>query len=191
MIIIKYILVLVSLVLYYPRSTYSEISEEDIIAIHRGVLSAEELVILSRELRKRKNNRVQGGDHSVLIQKLRKNRKKIDRIAEPIKNGVETTTTSSRKTVAKSIKKHVRDMSNLVKAIRKGDKLFQTYFKNRKDMTMKVRNIANGVKVTHTGTTKCAIDMIRGHAEKISVDFLQKGEMWPDDSWIEPASCSS
>eukprot|EP00961_Rhodomonas_salina_P138418 1861812-Rhodomonas_salina.1 len=111
------------------------------------------------------------------IQKLMQNRAQISRDVEQTEAGVLTHTYSSNPEVAGWIQKHVAEMKARVeenRVIRAGDPLFVAVFDNAADLDFQYTDVADGVRVTETGKTECAVDLVHAHAQVVS-SFIQNG----------------
>lgn len=156
-------------------------TQEDVLALHGGFLSEQELQFLKR--------RLQDDAYSDTIDELFDNRNEINRTVQFTENGLVATTTSNNAYVASLIQIHVTDMKNLQFPIRQGDPLFVSLFENIEQTQLEVQNITNGVNVTHTGSTDCGVILVQQHASQVS-SFVDTGVRRPNFDWKEPDVCS-
>ncbi len=155
-------------------------TQEDVLALHGGVLSEQELQFLKR--------RLQNDAYSGTIDELFDNRNKINRTVQFTENGLVATTTSNSAYVASLIQMHVTDMKNLLFPIRQGDPLFVSLFDNIEQTQLEVQNITNGVNITNTGSTDCGVILVQQHAAQVS-SFVDTGVRRPNFDWTEPSVC--
>jgi len=117
-----------------------------------------------------------------IIDFLLDNRFDIDRSTEEVtKNGkvvgMELVTTSNLQAVAGNIKKHVHQMKALVEAgrwVRQRDPLYAALLGRRKELSMEVEDLSDGVLVTELGESNCAVELIKGHSEVVD-GFIDRG----------------
>lgn len=172
-------------------------SDEDIIALHGNFLTTpEQLHSFKRRLRGygrggggggggrgwgggRGGGRGGGGggrggfqgDEHETIQFLVQNHQKIDRVTDlTVEYGVEANTTSEDADVSDGIKKHVEQMITLVqdgRRVRGWDPLFVEIFDNTGDITIELTDLTNGVQVKQSGSTPCAVELAKAHAQAV------------------------
>ena len=181
-------------------------SDEDILDLHRGMLSDDELKDMERELQGYGRGRGGGGgmggggghggggmtsaEHSN-IQYLFANHKTIKRRVRRIRKGARAVTTSTNSKVASALQTHVEQMINLVGAgrrVRWWDPLFDGIFDNYKAMGLRKKNLKNGVMTWITGSNKCTVALARGHAATVS-KFAKNGQPEAQRKHKKPRVC--
>jgi len=175
------------------------LSEEELVDLHRGFLSSEEIRSMERELRYGGGGRGPGHgggggmsntEHNN-IQFLLAHAGKIKRKVIPIKKGAKTITTSSNPAVATALKNHVGEMIVLVnggRRIRWWDPLFTAILNNARKMTVKKWNLKNGVRAIIVGRDECSIALARSHAGVVT-KFAKNGHSEAQRKHAAPKAC--
>lgn len=102
----------------------------------------------------------------------------IERTVQNVPNGVLTVTTSDDPKVAQLIRTHVRQMRasyDRDEPIRMRDPVFRELFANRDRITLKVEDIAGGVRVLHTSDDPQVAALIRQHAHHFVSEAAEQG----------------
>lgn len=169
--------------------------EDDMVKLHGEFMSEAQLKRFRQKLRTAGDWRRHLQQHhpSIMttIDALFDNRNEIDRVVETTAIGVVATTTSTNQDVVSLIQTHVNDMENLQFPIRQGDPLFAALFENIEQTNLAVEYILDsGVRVEHTGTTDCGVELVKDHAAQVS-RFVDTGVRRPNFDWIEPDVCDN
>lgn len=109
--------------------------------------------------------------HRFYIQRLLDHHQGVKRNVTYLSNGIKSVTTSSNPTVVRYLQIHVAQMKrrmDMGRLVRWWDPFFQEMFANYRDISMKIRNIPNGIEVLETGRTKKAIALIHAHAQAVN-----------------------
>lgn len=131
------------------------------------------------------------GGHQELIQKLRQNRRHIQRKVKynSPKNGVTTVTGSTSKPeINEWIYDHIRQMKDLVESggrVRNWDGLFSELFDNAVKLKLDCDYNKDGaVECTHTGDTCYAEALTKAHAKVVSLFLANRDEMSKDHEYL-------
>ncbi len=101
----------------------------------------------------------------------------IERKIEEIPGGVRTVTTTKDAALVSELRKHVREMADLVETggrIRMWDPLFVELFDHADAIDIAIEDVEGGVVVTETSEDPQVAKLIRAHAEKV-LEFVNRG----------------
>ena len=120
-----------------------------------------------------------------LIQELVLNHKAISRTVRDIPGGTETTTTTSRPEMVKTLREHVRTMVERLhqnQPVRMWDPIFRDVFNHAHEIKVKIADTDGGVIVTETSSNAEVVPMIRAHARAVT-QFVEKGHAAVRPPW--------
>ncbi|MCP4202748.1 MAG: hypothetical protein GY769_12535 [bacterium] len=102
----------------------------------------------------------------------------IERKVEDVPGGVRTITTSTDENLVPVIRRHVREMADLIEnggRIRAWDPLFAEIFDHAEAIEIAIEDIDGGVLVTETSEDEEVAKLIRAHAFKV-LEFVARGD---------------
>ncbi len=102
----------------------------------------------------------------------------IERKVEDVPGGVRTITTSTDENLVPVIRRHVREMADLIEnggRIRAWDPLFAEIFDHAEAIEIAIEDIDGGVLVTETSEDEEVAKLIRAHAVKV-LEFVARGD---------------
>lgn len=101
----------------------------------------------------------------------------LERRIEELPNGVRTITTTDNPELLEVLRKHVREMSQLLDEgdpVRKWDPLFEEIFEHGESIHLAIEDIDKGVLVTETSEDEEVVKLIQAHARKVD-QFMARG----------------
>ena len=105
-------------------------------------------------------------------------RQEIERTVEDVEDGVVTVTRAPDSAeAAEALRRHVREARQLLETggrIRMWDPLFRELLDHAHQISMKVEELEDGVRVTETSDDPQVVRLIRAHARKVS-EFIERG----------------
>lgn len=127
-----------------------------------------------------------------LFSKLLECHDQLKRETVKLENGICSTTTANSAELARIIQEHVTGMEKrfgMGRAIRSWDPLFAALFEYKDQITMRYRNVENGVEATLTSDDPKIIELIHAHDDTLH-GFVDRGfeagrEESPKPSWLE------
>lgn len=126
--------------------------------------------------------RMMGGDRPMAdmatIRVLLASHERIERRVENVPGGVRTATVSDDPQVARSIRRHVREMRDRYgrgQPIRMMDPVFRELFRHRGEATMTIEDIPGGARVLHTSDDPQVALLIRQHAHRFVSEAAEHG----------------
>lgn len=127
-----------------------------------------------------------------LFSKLLECHDQLKRETVKLENGICSTTTANTAELAKIIQEHVVGMEKrfgMGRAIRSWDPLFAALFEYKDQITMRYRNVENGVEATLTSDDPKIIELIHAHDDTLH-GFVNRGfeagrEESPKPSWLD------
>lgn len=127
-------------------------------------------------------DRMMGGDHPMAdmaaIRDLLADHERIERRVENVPGGVSTVTVSDDPQIARSIRRHVREMRDRYgrdQPIRMMDPVFRELFRHRDEAAMTIEDIPGGVRVLHTSDDPQVALLIRQHARRFVSEAAEQG----------------
>ena len=102
----------------------------------------------------------------------------IARKVEEIPGGVKTVTTSTDPDLVPVLRRHVREMADLIESggrLRAWDPLFAEIFDHTDAIEIEIEDIEGGVIVTEISEDEEVAKLIRAHAYKV-LEFVQRGD---------------
>ena len=124
-------------------------------------------------------------DEHEAIWTLLDHRASIKRSVEEIPNGVKTTTTTSDPDLVSTLRKHVQQMAQRVKAgalVRMWDPVFRDIFDHAGEIKVSIQDVEGGIEVTQTTAKPDVVPMIRAHARKVA-QFIEQGHAAVRPPW--------
>ncbi len=111
------------------------------------------------------------------IHALMADRAKVVRVVRNRPDGIDTTTRSDDKAVARAIKTHVAAMVRRVEEVRPihdWDPLFAELFRNADRIVVRVTQLKDGIRVVETSKDPYTVRLLHAHAEVVN-GFLRRG----------------